>query len=186
MVFQTQCKLFPGILLYRQIFLFQASPGTCVTSLSVVSQHFFLNVFLLRGGEYLGGIEKALTRLGCQRVPKTGWVPDRTGISENWLSVILSPKYKASWRTNCEGSTTILKTKQNDSDWASSLRNRALHDLSTASQREHEPTKIELAFYKLLLTPLYGLSAFGRVVQENLARILKCHRIMNCFDVKKL
>lgn len=74
----------------------------------------------------------------------------------------------SSWKTNYVGSTAIIRTEQNDSDWASSLREGASHGLNAAGQREHEPTQSELVLCKLLLTPLCGLSTFGKVVQENL------------------
>lgn len=77
MAFQTQCKLFIGIPLNRE-FSIPSSFRHMHTSLSAVSQNFSLNVSLLRRGENLGGVEKALTRSGCQRVSNSGWVPDRT------------------------------------------------------------------------------------------------------------
>ena len=86
LAFQTQCKLFIGIPLHRESFLFQVPPGTCIP-LSAVSQNFSFNVSLLREGRKCRRCGKGTNKV---RMPEgfQFWLSSRQdGISVNWLSV---------------------------------------------------------------------------------------------------
>ena len=62
---------------FTESFLFQVPSGTCIPLFLLFPRTSLWMSPSWGRGENLGGVEKALTRSGCQRVSNSGWVPDR-------------------------------------------------------------------------------------------------------------